>query len=135
MYRKTLLTLFTAALLFGTASIPFAAAAASVERFFGKEPETFKEASEAVDASSRVTHGAGGAAHLHGAAEPSEGRGRISGVVAALVHTVGYLFVTGLLAVVVYYWAGLRLLRAAWINLDVIWAGALVVTALLTPFL
>jgi Protein of unknown function (DUF2950) len=50
MYRKTLLSLFTAALLFGTASIPFAAAAASVERFFGKEPQTFKEASEAVDA-------------------------------------------------------------------------------------
>jgi Protein of unknown function (DUF2950) len=50
MYRKTLLSLFTAALLFGTASIPFAAAATSVERFFGKEPETFKEASEAVDA-------------------------------------------------------------------------------------
>jgi Protein of unknown function (DUF2950) len=50
MYRKTLLSLFTAALLFGTASIPFAAAAPSVERFFGKEPETFKEASEAVDA-------------------------------------------------------------------------------------
>jgi len=50
MYRKTLLSLFTATLLFATASIPFAAAAPSVDRFFGKEPQTFKEASEAVDA-------------------------------------------------------------------------------------
>jgi hypothetical protein len=50
MYSKTLLSLFAAALLFGIASIPFAVAAPSVERFFGDEPETFKEASEAVDA-------------------------------------------------------------------------------------
>jgi DUF2950 family protein len=50
MYRKTLLSLFAAALLFAAASIPFAAAAPSIDRFFGKEPQTFKEASEAVDA-------------------------------------------------------------------------------------
>lgn len=50
MFRRTLLSLFTAALIFGTAGIPLAAAAPSVERFFGDEPATFKEASEAVDA-------------------------------------------------------------------------------------
>lgn len=59
----------------------------------------------------------------------------ISGLAAALVHTTGYLVVTGLMAAIVYFWAGLRLLRSAWINLDVIWAAALVVTALLTPLL
>lgn len=58
---------------------------------------------------------------------------RMSGVAAALVHTCGYLAVTGMVAALVYGWAGLRLLRSAWINIDVIWAGAILVTGLLTP--
>jgi hypothetical protein len=57
----------------------------------------------------------------------------VSALAAALVHTLGYLVVTGLTAFAVYAWVGLRLLRAVWINLDVIWAGALLVTAILTP--
>ena len=51
---------------------------------------------------------------------------------ASLVHALGYLLVTGAIAVVVYERLGLRLLRTAWINLDAIWAAALVVTAALT---
>ena len=51
-----------------------------------------------------------------------------SGIWATLVHTAGYLLVTGLLAVIVYEKVGVRFLRKAWINLDLIWAGALVVT-------
>ena len=39
---------------------------------------------------------------------------------------------TGLLAVIVYHRLGLRLLRTAWINLDLIWAGALVAAGLVT---
>jgi hypothetical protein len=60
---------------------------------------------------------------------------RVTALSATFVHTAGYLVVTGLLAFVVYAWAGLRLLRAAWINLDLIWAGALAATAFITPFL
>jgi hypothetical protein len=52
-------------------------------------------------------------------------------LIATLVHTAGYLLVTGIVAVVVYHRVGLRLLRKTWINLDRIWAGALVATALL----
>lgn len=77
---------------------------------------------------------AGHGAHVAPAAPDAPGR-PISGLAAALIHTAGYLIVTGLMAVVVFYWAGLQLLRTAWINLDLIWAGALVVTALLTPLL
>jgi hypothetical protein len=55
-----------------------------------------------------------------------------AGATATLVHTVGYLLVTGIIAVIVYEKLGLRLLRGAWINLNVIWAGALVATAALT---
>ena len=51
-----------------------------------------------------------------------------SGIWATLVHTAGYLLVTGLLAVIVYEKVGVRFLRKAWINLDLILAGALVVT-------
>jgi hypothetical protein len=54
------------------------------------------------------------------------------GLLAALVHTLSYLVVMGLIAVVVYEKLGLRLLRSAWVNLDLIWAGALILTGLFT---
>jgi threonine/homoserine/homoserine lactone efflux protein len=56
-------------------------------------------------------------------------------VVAALVHTTGYLLVTGLIAVIVYERLGVRFLRTAWINLDLIWAIALIGTGLGTVLL
>ena len=51
-----------------------------------------------------------------------------NGVWATLVHTAGYLLVTGLLAVIVYEKLGVRFLRKAWVNLDLIWSGVLVIT-------
>ena len=51
-----------------------------------------------------------------------------NGLLATLVHTAGYLLVTGISAVVVYEKVGVRFLRKAWVNLDLIWAFALVVT-------
>ena len=51
-----------------------------------------------------------------------------AGVMAAMVHTAGYLLVTGLIAVIVYERVGLRFLRTAWVNLDLLWAVALVAT-------
>lgn len=47
---------------------------------------------------------------------------------ATSVHTAGYLLVTGVLAVVVYERAALHLVRRAWINFDLVWAAALVLT-------
>jgi hypothetical protein len=55
-----------------------------------------------------------------------------TGLGLALVHTAGYLLVTGLLAVVVYERIGLRFLRKAWVNLDLIWSVALVLTGIAT---
>jgi len=72
---------------------------------------------------------------LHAAHTTSAVGGELSGLLAALVHTVGYLLVTGAVAAIVYRKLGLRLLRTAWINLDVIWAGTLIVTAIATPLL
>jgi hypothetical protein len=54
-------------------------------------------------------------------------------LLASGVHTFGYLAATGLVAVVVYEKLGLRLLRTAWVNLDLVWSGALVISAILTP--
>src|SRR5687768_13873151 len=51
------------------------------------------------------------------------------GVTAPLIHTLGYLAVTAALAVVVYEKVGLRILRRAWINLNVLWAAALIAAA------
>jgi hypothetical protein len=51
------------------------------------------------------------------------------GVTAPLIHTLGYLAVTAALAVVVYEKVGLRILRRAWINLNVLWAVALIAAA------
>ena len=53
-------------------------------------------------------------------------------LVATVVHTVGYLAVTGLVAWIVYWKLGLALLRTAWFNLDLIWAVALVGTGIAT---
>lgn len=60
---------------------------------------------------------------------------QLAGLAAAMIHTAGYLLVTGVVAAVVYHRLGLRLLRSAWINLDLVWAVALIATAVLTPLL
>jgi len=52
----------------------------------------------------------------------------VLGLQATALHTAGYLLVTGLVALLVYRKLGLRMLRRMWINLDLIWGGALVVT-------
>lgn len=90
---------------------------------------------DAADAANgAAVHMAGHSAH----ADPllaGAGSEQVVAMLAMLVHTAGYLIVTGLLALVVYRKLGLRLLRTAWLNLDIVWAAALIVTALVTPFL
>lgn len=73
-----------------------------------------------------------GADHMAGHHHVSAATSPIAGLLATGVHTVGYLAVTGLIAWVVYRKLGLALLRKAWFNLDLVWAGALVVTGLVT---
>jgi hypothetical protein len=58
-----------------------------------------------------------------------------AGLLATTLHTASYLLVAGSFAWIVYWKVGLRLLRSAWINLNLIWAAALVITALVTPLL
>src|SRR5262249_2562628 len=53
-------------------------------------------------------------------------------LLATSLHAAGYLIVTALVALVVFHKLGLSLLRRAWFNLDLIWAGALIATGCLT---
>ena len=48
------------------------------------------------------------------------------------VHTLGYLLLTALIALLVYEKLGVRILRRAWFNLDFVWSVALVGTGILT---
>jgi hypothetical protein len=72
----------------------------------------------------RTTHGHSGHA-AHGAADPS------LALVGTIAHAAGYLAVTALIALLVYHRFGLQRLRAMWVNVNVVWAGALIVTAVL----
>lgn len=53
---------------------------------------------------------------------------------ALTVHVAAMLLVMGAVAVVVYEKLGLGMLRRAWINLDLIWAGAVVAAGVVTLF-
>jgi hypothetical protein len=54
---------------------------------------------------------------------------------ATLLHSAGYLGATMLAAVVVYEKLGVGVLRRMWINLDLVWAPALIATGVLTVLL
>ena len=64
---------------------------------------------------------------------PSLGAGvaelNATALAAALIHTAGYLAATVTIAVIVYEKLGIAILRKAWINVNVLWSGALIVAA------
>lgn len=82
----------------------------------------------------RATGSAGHEAHMAGILTDIS-HAQIAGAMATAVHTAGYLLVTGILAWLVFARLGVRILRTAWINLDLLWALALIATAVATPFL
>ena len=60
---------------------------------------------------------------------------QLGSLAATAAHAAGYLLVTALIAVIVYERVGLRMLRSAWINLDLFWAMALIATGAATLIL
>lgn len=78
------------------------------------------DGSDAVHAA-HTSHGAH-AAHAPAAA------GVANVLSATAVHGLGYLAVTALIAWIVYRKVGVGMLRRAWVNLDLVWALALVAT-------
>jgi hypothetical protein len=51
------------------------------------------------------------------------------------VHTLGYLLMTALIAIVVYEKLGVAILRRAWFNIDLVWMLALMITGAFILFL
>jgi hypothetical protein len=51
------------------------------------------------------------------------------------IHTLGYLLVTGLVAILVYEKLGVGILRRAWFNVDLFWMLALMISGLFILFL
>ncbi len=47
------------------------------------------------------------------------------------VHTAGYVLTAAAIALIVYTKIGVRFLRTSWINLDLVWAAALILTGLI----
>jgi hypothetical protein len=72
---------------------------------------------------------AAGHHHAHTAATHANMAG--TDVMAVVIHTLAYLAVMTLVAWIVYRRLGLSLLRKAWINVDWLWAAALVVTGVI----
>jgi len=58
-----------------------------------------------------------------------------SALLASIVHALGYLLVTAIVAVVVFEKVGVGVLRKAWFNLDLVWATTLLGTGVLCVFL
>lgn len=74
------------------------------------------------------THAGHGTSALTALSGPVDGvlGAVVRGVVVTGIHTVAMIAVAGVIAVVIYQVVGLAILRSAWINLDKIWAVALV---------
>jgi len=49
-------------------------------------------------------------------------------IASVVVHTLGYLVATALVAIVVYEKLGVAILRRAWFNIDLVWMLALMIT-------
>jgi hypothetical protein len=61
--------------------------------------------------------------------QPTVGEGSLWISIAAVgVHTLATLLMTGAVAIFVYDWLGLELLRRSWINFDVLWSLVLIGT-------
>jgi hypothetical protein len=84
-------------------------------------------------------HGAGlmlWPALLHTCLDSGAGASGQSGPLAATltgvgIHTLAMLATTAVIAVLIYEWLGLALLRRAWFNVDALWVAALAITGTL----
>lgn len=70
----------------------------------------------------------GGGAHDHGTVTAGDPMLAIGGTFS---HAAGYLAVTAVVALIVYHKVGVQRLRAMWVNVNVVWAAALMITAVL----
>jgi hypothetical protein len=77
---------------------------------------------------SEMVSAAGHQHHMHAASAGV--MSPAAGAASVAVHTLAYFTVMALAALLVYHKLGLGLLRRGWLNVDWLWAGALVVVGL-----
>ena len=70
--------------------------------------------------------------HGHEAMSELMRSGIATSIAVSAVHTLAMVVAGGAMAWIVYRWAGLKLLRAAWLNLESVWAASLIVTGLVS---
>ena len=63
---------------------------------------------------------------------PTAHEALVTGWLMVAVHTLGYVLTMAVVAVVVYAKVGVRFLRTGWINLDLVWSAALILTGLIS---
>ena len=77
-------------------------------------------------------------AHAHGAhvvyASPTGSATILADLAAVGLHTLAMFVVMGAIAVVVYEKFDVMILKSAWFNVDLLWAGALVAAGVVTLF-
>lgn len=56
----------------------------------------------------------------------------VEAIAAVSLHTAAMLLVMGVIAIVVYRWIGVGILRRAWFNLDLVWTGTMAVAGGIT---
>lgn len=56
----------------------------------------------------------------------------MAALLATFLHAVGYLLITGAVALLVFERLGVRILRKAWFNIDLVWVATLIITGLIT---
>jgi hypothetical protein len=75
----------------------------------------------------------GHAHHMPMATEDDSGLRALAEALAAIsLHTLAMLLVMGLIAIAVYRWIGVGILRRAWFNLDLVWTGTMAVAGGIT---
>lgn len=47
-------------------------------------------------------------------------------ILASAVHALAMTTAGGLVALLVYFWLGIRFLSSSWLNLDLLWAASLI---------
>ena len=62
----------------------------------------------------------------HQAAQTLMGSKIETALVVALIHTLAMSFIGAFLAIIVYFWLGLKFISKTWFNLDAVWAISLI---------
>jgi hypothetical protein len=75
----------------------------------------------------------GRAHHMQMVTEHDSGtRALLEALAAVSLHTLAMLLVMGVIAIAVYRWVGVGILRRAWFNLDLVWTGTMAVAGGIT---